>query len=236
MPAEVNMREIIHEAVSFETAHVCEHYPFGNKRCLQKIWVETAEKGTKKNMQRVVTCTTKATINDYYTELVYGNNRRMFSHSTGAENSHPLAMLSEIMPAEGNAHYYLSGVLDNKAYWNKPKPANYYDMMLLYKRPIQKGEGEGHHFGLVYVQRFFLSTMYSQPHVFQACKELLVGNDLSCLRNMEQSRYLSVESANRTYNRGEWERWVHLEPAERAVAVQEYIRVQDANPLQRVGE
>ena len=47
-----------------ETAFVINDYPFGFKlRCFKRIWIETATKGTKKGLQRIVEQTTKKAVN-----------------------------------------------------------------------------------------------------------------------------------------------------------------------------
>lgn len=55
-----------------ETAFVIDDYPFGSRlRCFKRIWVETAVKGAKNRLQRVVYQTTKRAVNhakDEYSE------------------------------------------------------------------------------------------------------------------------------------------------------------------------
>lgn len=47
-----------------ETAYVIEDYPFGRTlRCFKRMWVETAVKGAKKGLQRVVYQTTTKGVN-----------------------------------------------------------------------------------------------------------------------------------------------------------------------------
>ena len=47
-----------------ETAFVINDYPFGFKlRCFKRIWIETATKGTKKGLQRIVEQTTSRSVN-----------------------------------------------------------------------------------------------------------------------------------------------------------------------------
>lgn len=47
-----------------ETAYVIDDYPFGRTiRCFKRVWIETATKGAKKGLQRIVHQTTKKSVN-----------------------------------------------------------------------------------------------------------------------------------------------------------------------------
>lgn len=52
-----------------DNAFIIPDYPFGSRiRCYKRMWVETAKKGPKKGMQRVVYQTTRRSFNEQYTE------------------------------------------------------------------------------------------------------------------------------------------------------------------------
>jgi hypothetical protein len=50
--------QVLNGHTNFNNAYIIEDYPYGfNSRCKKKVWIETATKGAKKGMMRVMTCT-----------------------------------------------------------------------------------------------------------------------------------------------------------------------------------
>jgi hypothetical protein len=102
------------------TAFLTMDYPFGRSiRCVQRYWVETAEKGAKKGEQRLVSQTTHKMFNISYTARIEGE---------GQEAADAWAR-AQIEAAASTVQ------------WNAPKGATYNDIVVMGLEPLADGSG-----------------------------------------------------------------------------------------------
>ena len=114
---ELSPYRILHGHESINTAIAIDDYPFGYKlRCIQRHWIEVAEKGSQKGKYRHVMQTTERKWNYRYTDLLHEAEKEF------PDDPYKSPVFHEYRKT---------------AIWNKPKGSTYYYFMFLYSDPAQ---------------------------------------------------------------------------------------------------
>lgn len=180
---------VLHGHDSVMTAYVVDDYPFSFQiRCRIRYWVETAEKGQKKGMQRVVAQTSHKSWNAEYTRMLT-KHRKVWAE-TGMQEHLP-QYKKEVNP--------LVREMECKI-WNKPKPGPYLGIVILYADEQD------------FVHTNGLSE-FAGPNEFNGFRNMWKVNTEFCELSKEQlERLIELEKFSKKYNPNTWGEWMQNNP------------------------